>query len=328
MATEIGKRLRWVQLAEQGKSCAQVCLQCGISRPTLRKWVARYRAAGPDGLQSQSRRPHRSPARKVSEQERAWIAEFRQRGLGSRRIQSELKRNYDLELSRPTLEKVFRSLEPRPRLARKMKRKHLNRYAKEIPGERVQMDTCKIAPGLYQYTAIDDCTRIRVLALYKRRSAANSLLFLEKVVEEFPFPIQRIQTDRGREFFAYAFQEKLMEYGIKFRPLKPASPHLNGKVERSQRTDLEEFYATVDLRAEDLAERLDDWQVHYNEFRVHGSLDGRTPWQVWYERARLTPLCEEVEALYDECIERIRHPDYRIDLQLGTNQQQLGRKHL
>jgi hypothetical protein len=38
-----------------------------------------------------------------------------------------------------------------------------------------------------------------------------------------------------------------MEYGIKFRPLKPASPHFNGKAERSQRTDLEEFYATVDL---------------------------------------------------------------------------------
>jgi transposase InsO family protein len=181
--------------------------------------------------------------------------------------------------------------------------------------------TCKIAPGLYQYTAIDDCTRIRVLALYKRRSAANSLLFLEKVIEEFPFPIQRIQTDRGREFFAYTFQEKLMEYGIKFRPLKPASPHLNGKVERSQRTDLEEFYAPVDLSAEDLADQLDDWQSHYNEFRVHGSLDGRTPWQVWYERAQRTPLFEEVEALYDESVERIRHPDYRIDLQLAAKQE-------
>ena len=320
MGTEIGKRLRWVQLVEQGKSCTQVCLQCGISRPTLRKWVERYRAAGPDGLVSKSRRPHRSPASKVSEQERAWIAELRKRGLGSRRIQSELKRNYDLELSRPTIEKVFQSLEPRPRLVRTFRRKGAKRYAKEIPGERVQMDTCKIAPGLYQYTAIDDCTRIRVLVLYKRRSAANSLLFLEKIIEEFPFPIQRIQTDRGREFFAYAFQEKLMEYGIKFRPVKPASPHLNGKVERSQRTDLEEFYATVDLCAEDLAQRLDDWQSHYNEFRVHGSLDGRTPWQVWYERARLTPLCEEVEALYDESIERIRHPDYRIDLQLAAKQ--------
>jgi transposase InsO family protein len=237
MGTEIGKRLRWVQLVEQGRSCAQVCLQCGISQPTLRKWVERYRAAGPDGLLSKSRRPHRSPAKKVSTQERAWIAELRQRGLGSRRIQSELKRSYKLELSRPTIEKVFPSLEPRPRLVRKVARKHSKRYAREIPGERVQMDTCKIAPGLYQYTAVDDCTRIRVLTLYKRRSAVNSLLFLEKVIEEFPFPIQRIQTDRGREFLAYAFQEKLMEYGIKFRPLKPASPHLNGKVERSQRTD-------------------------------------------------------------------------------------------
>ena len=149
--------------------------------------VERYRAGWPEGLLSKSRRPHLSPARKVSEQERAWIAELRQRGLGSRRIQSELKRAYDLELSRPTIEKVFQSVQPQRRLARKPTRKHSKRYAKEIPGERVQMDTCKIAPGLYQYTAIDDCTRIRVLALYKRRGAANSLLFLEKVIEAFPF---------------------------------------------------------------------------------------------------------------------------------------------
>src|SRR3954467_9395546 len=115
MSTEIGKRLRWIQLVDQGKSCAQVCLQFGISRPTLRKWIERYRTAGQDGLLAKSRQPYHSPARKVSEQERTWIAELRQRGLGSRRIQSELKRAYDLELSRPTIEKTFRSLEPRPR---------------------------------------------------------------------------------------------------------------------------------------------------------------------------------------------------------------------
>ncbi len=50
MGTEIEKRLRWVQLAEQGRSCTQVCLQCGISQPTLRKWVERYRTGGLDGL--------------------------------------------------------------------------------------------------------------------------------------------------------------------------------------------------------------------------------------------------------------------------------------
>ena len=63
---------------------------------------------------------------------------------------------------------------------------------------------------------------------------------------------QRIQTDRGLEFFATKVQEKLMEKGIKFRPNKPGSPHLNGKVERSQKTDKTEFYTTVDLADENL----------------------------------------------------------------------------
>jgi transposase len=194
---EIGKRLRWVQLVEQGKSCAQVCLQCGISRPTLRKWVERYRAAGPDGLVSKRRRPHRSPASKVSEQERAWIAEFRQRGLGSRRIQSELKRTYDLELSRPTIEKVFQTLQPRPRLVRTFRRRAQSgtQGKSRRAGANGYLQDCA---GPLSIHGIDDCTRIRVPALYKRRSAANSLLFLEKVIEEFPFPIQRTQTNRRR----------------------------------------------------------------------------------------------------------------------------------
>jgi transposase-like protein len=83
------------------------------------------------------------------------------------------------------------------------------------------MDTCKIGPNLYQYTAIDDCTRYRVLQIYKKRTADNTLDFLEKVIEEMPFPVQRVQTDRGMEFFAEKVQRRLMEYSIKFRPNKP-----------------------------------------------------------------------------------------------------------
>ena len=109
------------------------------------------------------------------------------------------------------------------------KKKDFIRYQRPIPGDRVQMDTCKIAPGIYQYTAIDDCSRYRVLDVFNRRSAANTLIFIDKVIEEMPFPIQRIQTDRGTEFFAEKVQRKLMDYGIKFRPNKPGSPHLNGK---------------------------------------------------------------------------------------------------
>jgi transposase InsO family protein len=110
------------------------------------------------------------------------------------------------------------------------------------------MDTCKIAPGLYQYTAIDDCSRFQVLGVFPRRTAANTLAFLDRVAAEMPFPVQRVQTDRGQEFFAYEVQDGSGTAVIKFRPNRPRAPHLDGKVERVRRTALEEFWSTVDPR--------------------------------------------------------------------------------
>ena len=156
----------------------------------------------------------------------------------------------------------------RPRLVRK----GTKRYSRPVPGDRVQMDVCKIAPALYQYTAIDDCSRWKVMGLYPRRSATSTLSFLDRLLEEMPFPIQRIQTDRGLEFFAEAVQRRLMTWGIKFRPTKPRSPHLNGKVERTQRADLEEFWATADPKSVDLRQRLDEWQHFCNPALQHPSV--------------------------------------------------------
>lgn len=314
MKHKIKARLEWVKLYQETNDAGLVCRRCGISRPTLRKWWLRFKKSGEAGLEELSRRPHRSPNRKVFEPQRQWIAELRKRRLGSRRIQSELLRHYQFSLSRATLAKLLRQLESAPLRKSRILRKHRHRYERAIPGDRVQMDTCKIAPGLYQYTAIDDCTRIRCLALFPRRTAANSLLFLEQLIEEMPFPIQRIQTDRGREFFAYKFQDKLKEYAIKFRPVKPRSPHLNGKVERSQRTDLEEFYPTVDLKDSELPEKLRDWQDYYNEFRPHGSLDSKTPWEKWNALSMKTPYQDEIEVAFDESKERLRLQNYRDDL--------------
>lgn len=132
------------------------------------------------------------------------------------------------------------------------------------------MQDKKRALSIYGYWRLQRLTpgRFRVLHTYKRKTAANTLDFLERLLEQFPYPIQRIQTDRGREFFAYLFQEKLMEYSIKFRPIKPRSPHLNGKVERSHQTDLQEFYQTADLKDPQLNDRLEEWQFYYNRFGV------------------------------------------------------------
>jgi len=152
------------------------------------------------------------------------------------------------------------------------------------------MDTCKIGPGLYQYTSIGDCTRYRVLRGYKRRTVANTLNFIECVIDEMPFPIQRIQTDRRLEFFARKVQEKLMNSGIKFRPNKPASPHLNGKFERSQKTDKSEFYVTIDTTADNLDDLLAEWQHYYNWVRPRSAHGGKTPMERYFELSEETPF--------------------------------------
>ena len=134
-------------------------------------------------------------------------------------------------------------------------------------------------------------------------------------MEQFPFPIERIQTDRGLEFFAEKVQEKLMSLSIKFRPNKPGSPHLNGKVERSQKTDLEEFYAIADLsNFENLREELSAWQFFYNWQRPHGSLGGKTPSQIVGDLTDKTPLSDEILSKYEIKNERIQIANYQADL--------------
>ena len=316
MNPEIKARLNWVTLYQEIGNAGIVCRRCGISRPTFRKWWKRYLANGIAGLEEHSRRPHSSPNRKVTVKEEELILLLRvKRNLGARRTQTELKRLHNLELSLGTIHKVFKKHHVKP-IKRYRRKADYIRYERPIPGDRVQMDTCKIRPGLYQYTAIDDCTRYRVLGLYSRRTAANTILFLERVVEEMPFPIQRIQTDRGTEFFAIIVQKKLKEYGIKFRPNKPGSPHLNGKVERSQKTDKEEFYPTLDFDHDDLQEKLDEWQHYYNWFRPHGAHNGKSPMDKYSELSEKTPFWDEVHEDYYPENEPMQNQNYKEELKL------------
>lgn len=312
-------RLGWVELYAQTGDAGLVCRRCGISRPTLRKWWRRYQAAGPSGLVEQSRRPRHLAAQKVFADHEKLILSLRcERKLGIKQLRNELIRQHDLTLSLDTIHRVLVRHDeqvlkrPRRRVRGKL------RYSRPVPGDRVQMDVCKICPAVYQYTAIDDCSRYAVFAIFQRRTAANTLDFLDRVIEEMPFAIQRIQTDRGREFFAEAVQQRLIDWGIKFRPIPPRSPHLNGKVERSHRAVLEEFWTTVDPKSADIADHLAEWQHHWNWSRPHSALDGASPIDRVVECSDQTPLREEVEALFDPAKARIRHPDYRIDQALAA----------
>ena len=299
-------RLIWVRTYERTGNAGLTCRRCGVSRPTLRKWWHRYKAEGPDGLRDRSRRPLHSPGRKVHEAEEQRILTLRRgRKLGIKRLRNELHRLHGLKFSIDTIHKVLLrhglNRLKRPRLIRK----GTKRYSRPVPGDRVQMDVCKIGPNLYQYTAIDDCSRYQVIGLFRRRSAQSILDFLEQVVEEMPFSIQRIQTDRGQEFFAYKVQDRLRDWCIKFRPIRPRSPHLNGKVERVQKTALEEFWPTADLKDPDLELRLAEWQHFYNWDRQHDSLGGLTPIDRVCERLKDAPLGEQIAAAYDPSKEPI-----------------------
>ncbi|MCO6509365.1 MAG: transposase family protein [Aridibacter famidurans] len=162
---------------------------------------------------------------------------------------------------------------------------------------------------------IDDCTRFRVLGIYTKRTAANSKHFLEeRMVEEFPFPIQRIQTDRGAEFFGLAFQKSMRRFGIKFRPIRPYAPHLNGKVERSQRTDKVEFYPLIDLNSSELEEQVEQWQFDYNWHRPHSALGGITPIEKTCQLSGVTPSQMEIEAHYDPKREHFQNRDYSVEM--------------
>ena len=312
MDADARTRLGWIRLYEQVGDAGLVCRRCGISRPTLRKWWRRYQAEGEAGLGARSHRPHRSPGRKVLAEQEALILRLRrERKLGIKRLRNELVRRHGLKLALDTIHKVLvrhgeNRLE-RPRL----KRKGTKRYGRPVPGDRVQMDTCKIRPGLYQYTAIDDCSRWQVLAVYPDRSATSTLDFLERVLEGMPFPVQRVQTDRGGEFFAHEVQGELRERRIKFRPNRPRAPHLNGKVERVRRTALEEFWPTVDPKAPDLATRLEEWRTFYNHHRPHGALGGGTPAERIEQLAATIPTPEAVRAAYDPSREPIRSQNTR-----------------
>lgn len=182
MDLNIKSRLTWVNLFLETNNAGYVCRRCGISRPTLRKWVNRYNKLGIDGLTDQSKRPKNSPKIKLTTEIESRILDLRKkRNLGVRRIQTELIRLYDIRLSIASVHKVLikHKVKPIKRLKRK---KAFKRYQRPIPGDRVQLDTCKIAPGIYQYTAVDDCTRFRVLEIYKRRTATNTLKFLDKIM--------------------------------------------------------------------------------------------------------------------------------------------------
>ena len=225
-------------------------------------WKARFDGSI-ESLACRSRRPHSHP-RQHTEAELKLIRDMRRRNpkLGIVELWSRLrKRGYNR-----CLESLWRVLRREGlALKEKPKKKYKPKPYEQMdhPGQRVQIDV-KVVPRdciadpelkLYQYTAIDEYSRYRVLGAYVEQCTFSSADFLRKVVEVFRrkgVTVECVQTDNGFEFtnrfsnskrdIPTLFEHTAAELGIRHKLIRPYTPRHNGKVERSHREDQKRFY--------------------------------------------------------------------------------------
>ncbi|MEU6516150.1 hypothetical protein [Streptomyces sp. NPDC046978] len=87
---------------------------------------------------------------------------------------------------------------------------------------------------------------------------------------KLPFAVEQVQTDNGQEF-GQAFHWHLLDKGLGHIRIKPRTPPLNGKVERSQRIDLEEFYRLL------AGQVVDDVNLFTSKLQEWGTTTTTTP---------------------------------------------------
>jgi transposase len=208
---EIQRRLHVIKYAEKLGNVRKACRYFGIARSTFYRWKRAYEKYGESGLANQSTAPHHHPRQLAQEVIDKVIHLRRQYHLGPICIVWYMKRYHGIHICDATVYRVLyrHGLNRLPRNVGRRK-VHTKRYQKQVPGHHIQVDVKflkfidndKRPVKRYQYTAIDDATRIRALKIYARHNQKNAYDFVDYVIDKFPFRIQMIRTDRGHEFQA------------------------------------------------------------------------------------------------------------------------------
>ena len=268
----------------------KACCEFDVPRSSFYRWKKAYGAEGRAGL-IRKKPIAQSHPRQIPFEFVEKILHLRTKyHLGPQRIAWYLERYHGFTTS---CSSVYRTLRRNGigRLPRNVGRRaiHTRRYAKQVPGHQIQIDVKFLTLTTednrkirrYQYTAIDDATRVRALKIYRKHNQKSSIDFIDYVIEKFPFRIHTVRSDRGHEWQAQ-FHWHVEDKGIRHVYIKPRSPQLNGKVERSHRSDQEEFYQLLTYTNDvDLNEKLAAWEQFYNLSRPHGAQDpSRVLWKI------------------------------------------------
>jgi transposase InsO family protein len=289
---------------EGGRPVAHVADEMGVSRPTAYKWWRRWREEGELGLVDRSSRAHHCPHQTSPETE-AQITELRQTlKLGPARI------GYRLGVAPSTVHRVLtrRGLNRLKWMDRPTGRV-IRRYERERPGELIHVDVKKLgripdgggwkvlgrtignhnnakATGYrgnvgygFIHSAVDDHSRLaysEILNDEKKETAVGFWFRARAWFKEHGVEVVEVMTDNGSCYRSRFFDGALGD--IIHRRTRPYRPQTNGKVERFNRTMLEEWAYVRPYESE--AERSAAFEgfLHlYNHHRCHTALGGKPP---------------------------------------------------
>lgn len=297
--------LRWkIECLLRGLKSENVtltCSQAGIHRTTFYKWLSRLSESrfDPEALRPRSCRPHSHP-KTLSGDVVKRILWYRETfHYGSDRIEWYLEQE-NLPASSHGIYNVMKreGLQFRKRKDQK-KNIHTKSYNLDRPGQGLQLDI-KYVPfpiegkKVYVYNAIDDCSRWRFQWAYWNKGIEEACDFILRLVKAMPFWIEQIQTDNDVAFTnrflrtprlgdpsPHPFVELLASKQIRHKLIPPGIKELNGKVERSHKTDDQEFYWMLPktISFQEFQRQLQRWTHEYNHYRPHGGLQMKTPAQ-------------------------------------------------
>ncbi|MEV0211655.1 IS481 family transposase, partial [Streptomyces sp. NPDC050788] len=295
-----GRRLL-VERVCAGRPVAHVAAEMGISRATAHKWVHRWRVEGDAGLADRSSRPRTTPHRTAATLE-AQVCRLRQaRKLGPARIGPVLglpASTVHRILVRHGLNRLAHLDRPTGQVIR--------RYERDRPGELIHVDVKKLGripdggghkvlgrqagrarrAGLgfdYVHSAVDDHSRLAYSEIHDDEKAATCAAFLRRAATFFAAEgidrIERVLTDNAWPYRkSFAWRQALADLGAAGRLTRIYRPQTNGKVERFNRTLLDEWaYQRPYTSNQERSEALADFLHTYNHHRCHTALAGQPP---------------------------------------------------
>lgn len=275
-------------------SFSELCERYGISRKTGYKWVARYQAAGIEGLDERSRRPH-APAGEIPYPIRKAIIELRNHGpepLGPKKIQALLGRRF-IDQPIPSKTSIYNilkregQLEPRRRRRRVQASPH-RLSAATTPNELWSADykgQFKTGDGYWCYplTVMDHASRylLGCEGLTGTRFQETRAVF-ERLFQQYGLP-SRLRTDNGVPFASTGtgglsrLSVWWIRLGIRPERIEPGQPQQNGRHERMHRTLKRAVTHPPAANRQAQQALFDHFCTHYNEQRPHEGLGQLSP---------------------------------------------------